>query len=274
MNNKIIIKGFIIAIILLFSSIIIPTPAVKIKNNEELNNDLQKITVKICNSDQSQNNDIYLTEEQVKELDVVFNNIKLKLENSETIKDYRDILFYAIRSFKDLGLIKNNDDIKKIIQIFKTTIYYQILSRCFSNSKNNPKPGAKENYFCTVVAHTNGSHFFRTTGWPVSFNWKMAINNVVCYGTYPIPDENNPYPEWTPAEGWVYTKGYLGNINWKGTFYGQISYDYYISYTFYSVIGIRGFTGLRFEQKDDWIYYYGAALRVKLGSAVPPNPTT
>jgi len=271
MNIKIIIKGFILALILLMNSIIIiPAPAVKTTENQ--NKELQIITVKIYKSDQSQNHYIYLKENQVEKLDEIFNNIKIKLENSESFNEHRAILFYAIRSFKELGLITDNMDLKEIFQILKTTVYYQILSKCFSNLIYHIKPGAKENYFCTIVAHTNGSHFFRSTGWPVSINWKIAMNNVICYGTYPFPNETDPYPEWSPAEGWVYTKGYLGNINWKGLFYGQISYDYYVAYTFYSVIGVRGFTGLRFEQKDGWVYYYGAALRVKLGSAQPPNP--
>ena len=42
----------------------------------------------------------------------------------------------------------------------------------------------------------------------------------------------------------------------------------YVSFSFYSVIGVRGFKGLRFEQDDSWVYYYGGAIRVKLGLAL------
>ncbi len=273
MNNKIIIKGFILVVILLINSIFISSaPAIKINKNENQNNSIVKIRVTVCQSNQFQNHDVYLTRQQANKLDEIFKNIEINLKNTKSIKNYNKILFNAIIAFKDLGLITDNMRIREIIKIMKTTMNYQILARIFNKLKNYQGTRTKENLFCTLVGHTNGSHFFRNTGWPVLNIWPISINNVICYGTYPFPSESDPYPDWSPSEGWVYTQGLFGTINWKGEFYGQISHNYFKSFTFYSVIGVRCFTGLRFEQDDGWIYYYGAAVRVKLGSTKPLDP--
>jgi hypothetical protein len=267
------IKSFVLVIILLISSIIIsPTLAQKTTVDQIKIDQYNKIKINIIDNGQNQDYYTYLTDEQVEELDELFINIKEQTINSKTLRDFNKIIFESIKSFRKLGLISDEMDIDKIIRVLKITIFYQSLSRYFDYFIKSTQPRPKENLFCTIVAHTNRSHFFRNTGWPVLTYWPVAINNQICYGTYVFPDENDPFPDWIPAEGWVYTKGWLGDIDWRGEFFGQISYNYFVSFSFYSVIGVRGFTGLRFEQDDEWVYYYGGAIRVKLGSTQPPDP--
>ena len=85
------------------------------------------------------------------------------------------------------------------------------------------------------------------------------------------------YPHWEyyPAEGWVNTVGLNGKKSWTDSFYGQ-GFWVQIHGVYVGALGVIGFTGLKYGSSRNEpgfkSFYFGSALRVKLGSKHPPYP--
>jgi hypothetical protein len=99
---------------------------------------------------------------------------------------------------------------------------------------------------------------------PISFGHTIGLG--VSYGTF------HPYStEYSPAEGWVYTNGKNGVIQWDGKLFGIIEFEIpHIIYTYYP--GIIGFTGIKIGSGYPPQYkfsFLGTALFVKIDSKHP-----
>jgi hypothetical protein len=252
--------------------IVIKVPAEMTSITENQDNDLTKVTVDVFNKKHIDNYDIYLSENQVEKMDEIFYNIRDKLKNSNSYSDERKILSYAFKSFKELNLINYENDYSFLYKkVLNTQFNNHLLRNVFKRLNKDISP-VNENLLCTIVARCNCTHFFRMFRWPILYNWSIGFNNAVCFGTYLFPNETNPNPSWTPAFGWINSNGFYGFVDWEDWFYGNISHNFYAGFTYYSVPGIRGFTGFKFQQGNGIIYFYGAATRVKLDKCVPPDP--
>jgi len=85
---------------------------------------------------------------------------------------------------------------------------------------------------------------------------------------------------WGPSSGWVTTVGANGNVQWNGTFYGQLPLVPYLltvmTYTinrYYFYPGVMDYNGIRIwsNENQNW-YILGNALWVNLGPDLPNNP--
>jgi hypothetical protein len=251
--------------------IVIPAEKTDIIKNQV--NESNKITISICDTEEIQKYDVYITEKQVKKLDDLFNDISSDLKNSNSFNDEKKIYLKALNSFQELNLIKDDITHRIISKILlKKIFYHNILKDIFINS-NLGVSQERENILCTIVGKSNCTHFFRMFRWPIWYNWPVGFNNIIGFGTYLFPNETNPNPVWFPSYGWLNSNGLYGYVTWSNWFFGNMSYNFYAGYTYYTVGGVTGFTGFKFEQENRVQYYYGAATRVKLDAKIPPTPT-
>lgn len=71
-----------------------------------------------------------------------------------------------------------------------------------------------------------------------------------------------------PSNGWIETDGLLGQLNYTGNMFGQLS-EFVLLILYSTYIGINGFTGVRIEKEDETVYFYGRATRVLIASEPP-----
>ena len=272
MNIRIFIKSLLVITLLIINSTVMLISAERTSVSMDKNNEKNILTVKIYDTREIQSYDIFLSDEQEEKLDNVFENIRSKLKNSNSYSDDRKILSYALNSFKELGLITDDNNFRVICKLLITKFFINNIIKKAFNSFKDLSSFVRENILCTIVGKTNCTHFFRMFRWPIWYNWPVGFNNAICFGTYLFENVTNPDPSWSPAVGWVNTNGLYGDVSLSGSFYGGISPNFYAGYTYYSKPGVSGFTGFKFVEEDAKYYFYGAATRVKLDTDVPPDP--
>lgn len=295
MKNSLVRKGLVFVIILLFIGIGIQ-PVYAAQKKERFDVKAYDVNIDLCGLGKSYA--VQLTEQQLIEVDVLFESIKDDLDNvktqEETIRIYSDAIVKLDRYglFGDYSIKQVQ---KLIIGKYQKSINNHILNRLYKN-----KQSSDENVFCLICGHTNETFFMpmstmlvirlfpiMTTG-PLSFalfmvgfmlrlliveqllkeynfNNPVALGNGIMFGT----NDN-------AASGWVYTHGLFGGKNWTGELYGlllilqvwQFSYRYF---------GATGFTGIKiikrpidYSSGDLLDYYYlGFANHVHLGTEEP-----
>lgn len=290
MKKEWFVKPLAICIVVLFiGTSILNVSAINTNVDIDLKNkifgkDLVEVIVNICKINKIENYKIILTQKKADELNNLFNNFKVKLDNSLTMKDTIEIYYELVESLNKIGLIPRGvsvQEAKQLITDKKSGSNAQHIVNIVNNLEDN------ENMFCYIYGYTSQTCFFTKIGRPIFiFNIPpMALANTICYGIWPWPlwpleyksyfqaKKEEPPTYWHPASGYVYTNGLNGKITWNGEFYGQISPDFYSHFFSYTVSGVKGFRGFHFynSNNDSW-YYFGHAMHVKLGTKQPPDP--
>ena len=82
--------------------------------------------------------------------------------------------------------------------------------------------------------------------------------------------------DYAPATGWIQTSGSQGNLDWNGSWYGDITrprYPPFLEFTVEFFPGVTGFTGILFHYRNYYASptnYLGFARNIKL-SRTPPS---
>jgi hypothetical protein len=267
-------KILIVSIILLFIGVsvssaisintnISPSSSTVISDVESIDNDLISVTVSICDTDKIVDYSKTLTQQQYMMLDNIFNNLKIDLDNANIEKETINIYHKAIESLYQYDLLPDDlsvEDAKKLV----TTIDNKHPDLIKTSTKQNNN----ENFLCLISGVTGDTWIglLPFTG--------IGILTVMGFGYYYYDPYEYPHHYYNSAQGWVYTTGLKGKINWEATeFFGQYFRFYRILYIYYC--GGFGFTGIKYLANvidvEFGYYFIGNALKVKLGLDRPRN---
>jgi len=256
-------KGLALAIILLFIGVSFqPAFAVEDKNssnssstvseNEALDNNLIKMLVQIHISNGMQSYTLELSNQQLDELDMIFDKLKIDLWNCnseiEVIEIYKD----AVVSLGENGLLPDTMSIEEAQELVLKNNFNPRFGKLFYHLLNNLAEDNLLNILCWITGKSS------RTGDRFSYYFPIRIFSTLYFGY--ILDVYNR----RPALGWVYTIGMLGVKEQEGSFYGRIYERLKPPFETY-YIGALGFRGLIFKgYYADPSYYLGHSFCVHL----------
>jgi hypothetical protein len=207
-----------------------------------------------------------LTEKESKEVDRIFDNLKVSLDSAETDEEIDEIFDNAIESLYELGMFPRMT-LKEAKQLVNGKCKNQ---RVTESSSNLGRAG--ENFHCRIegnVTRCNEYPFGRL------FMGSFLLNLLNFLKTYPLLVGRlrqlsfgylgqNPYYHW-PSKGHVWTKGNNGVVEWEGEFFGNIGYIQRYGQKRY--VGANAFNGLFIENEEyPWkpVYFLGNAEQVRM----------
>jgi hypothetical protein len=271
-------------------------------------NELIKVTFRVCKFNKIIENTVWLTQEESDELDDIIDNVKKDLENVKDRNEENEIYNNAILSFNKLGLIPNNINCEEVNNLVKNDIYHKFRNKLKINSENNHKADILRNWFCSITGESEHttifphitialfklSHIvakFAGNYEPNDF-WSWVFLFIALYFSlgaefFLFKDRSffsttiglgesydDPYGNYVhfPATGWIVTRGLNGYKNFEGLYYGQL--NKYFSVREYrggvtDYIGVTGFTGTQII-KETRVFYMGGALSVHIGQLPLP----
>lgn len=252
-------KGLTVGIILVFVSVAvfsnINISAVKASND----NDLVEVTTQTYSTTKDTLNTVQLTKQQVRDLRVLFDDLKIRLSTAASMEETQMIFNDAIVSLNRYNLLPVGMSIEQAKRVVTGRIQNQkagpvlqnINARLFGTSD------AREihNALCYVAGNTSNTHFAKlakrithrliaimdyssgnapvvkiaTALWVVCnqlskiAQWMVKQNgHHAGVSIYFGNYHYYPYPNWLyPARGWLSTSGINGKQNITGSFWGQ-----------------------------------------------------
>jgi len=301
MRTSCVKNGLVVGVILLFVGVAVQ-PSIAIVQPECI--DVEYLNVNTEFIGLGKEFTVQLTQQQMDELDSLFESIRERLNNSEIKEETVQIFNDAIVELDRLGLL--GDYSVKQVQELVTGRFQKPLFYCIMDMLNNKIPlDNNTNTFCLISGRTNNTYvlppltrvfnklilFFFMDDIPlfgyyffidlfgllfmfnlfrvVLFSTRIPITlgSGISLGGY-IEDNYGYNRDYFPAEGWINTFGSSGNKKWNGSFYGQISG--FQLWVFYEYIGVIGFTGIKILNMDSLYYYYlGSANYVNIDHTPP-----
>ncbi len=289
MNN--ISKGLAIAVIVLFLGVAV-APSINANVSKEA---LVEFTMEVCGLNGGKQT-VKLTQEEAEEVELLFDTIRERLNDTESRKEAEEIFKEAVVELNKYGLL-GGLSIKQAQRLvtggYHDSRAMKISERIFSRFQKN-----NSNYLCLIAGTTNGTNFdsqlellfgriivlLGCVG-PIFFN-KFPLYTLFILGYFfmDIFDSFNPvaiasrvnlggekgggwHPEFVEfyANGWIVTIGLLGikryNRELIGTLplYGTAILSQGFIYKFNP--GILGFTGLQiYNPIQEKHFYFGSAL--------------
>jgi len=142
-------EGLAVTVILLFIGVAF-APSI---NSSAVKDDLVNIEIELLGLDKTKT--IHLTPQEANGIDLLFNNLKFKLDNIESNKEYNDIIKIGIIELGNMGVI-NDFEMEKIQNLVFNNI------DAFPYLKDNPmnKFNAKENFNCMITGETTNTNFY------------------------------------------------------------------------------------------------------------------
>ena len=284
MKNRVVSKGIVLGIIFLFVGVGIQ-PAFAADQKEYFDIEYNDVNLELCGLDKEYT--VKLTEQQLMEIDVLFESIKDDLDNvktqEETVRIYNDAIAKLDRYglFSDCSITQVQN---LIIGKYLKSSNNHVLHKLYKN-----KMSSDENVFCLICGHTDNTLFipmismllFRLCPIIKSEELQIAafmggifrfVLSELLLGYYRF---NNPFALGSGimlGSGWVETLGLFGLKSWAGTLYGQI---YVFSTVKEQYCGATGFTGIKILKRPyasseypDY-YYLGFANHVHIGTEKP-----
>ena len=272
MKNNCYKKGLVIGIIVLFIAIAV-APCINANvSKASVENKLVKLSIELCGIGGSQEKIVQLTKKDTIELETIFDDMKIKLNNVNTNQETIEIFNEVVESLNKLGLLPKEISVKEAQLLISN-----------QNSMYNNINRENENFDCFIVGKTSWTTFIKP-GWgiPLSNLLPILFNGSIAFGEE-CWDWNGGSGDYyrKPASGWVWTNGSNGEITWNGdSLWGNLGTHYYTTnfgeiwyeYLFYK--GVTGFTGIRIKRRlAGHIYYFGIASHVAIVTEFPgKNP--
>ena len=168
-------KGVAVAVIFLFIGIAI-YPSVtavdydidsskliltEVSKNEISGNDLVKVVVETCNVGGGQNYTVYLTKQQVQEVENLFDTINVDLNNAKTREEVVEIFNDAVISIGEYGLLPENTSVEEAQKLVtggdQNPRVVKQLDRLYNKSKG--KLDNNSNALCLIAGNTTKTCF-------------------------------------------------------------------------------------------------------------------
>ena len=275
-GNNLIKKGVAVAVILLFIGLAF---APSINANISKDSEMVEFTTEICGLNGGKNT-VQLTKAEEKEVDILFNSIRERLNSTESREEAEEIFNEAIVELDKYGLL-GGLSVKQAQRLVTGTFQNQR----FFNHMYPRTLDENENKFCLIAGMTSNTYFeglgalffskvmgiFRTGVGLMGYLFFIiiAMINPIAFGNRINLGEE--YEEWEGeyeyyySYGWVFTMGTNGIKTYKrkmegvlpiqGSYlnWGDLSYSRYFP-------GVVGFTGIKIDSS----FYLGCALWVKI----------
>lgn len=274
-------KSLVIGMVVLFIGVAFTPSTYANVSTTSVDNELVNITIEICGIGSKQEYIIQLSEQDAIKLDVLFNDIELKLDNINTKQETVEIFNDVVLSLNEIELLPSDMSIKEVEQLV-TNGNHEAITLNKINDRIQPDNNEDENFDCFIVGKTSSTTFIKT-GLHILFQNILPIlilsNTTIAFG----------FDGWSwgggsgdyfrePANGWVWTNGVNGIKTWnEDSLWGNLGSYYYtwggwVWYEYWFHKGATGFTGIRIKGLSD-SYFFGTASHVSLSSEFPgKNP--
>ncbi len=277
-------KLLVVGVIVLFLGL---ACAPSINANVSKESELVEITTEICGLGGGKHT-IQVTREEADKINAYLDSIKEQLAKVRTRNEVIQIFNEVIIELDNYNMLPKSTNVKRIQRLMEGYSYpkdinllekYPILHKQFGNTKVN--------LMCLISGRTNNTEpvlrLYRLLNyliiilplWVLAmllyFNFvyktKIAFGNMIGLG-FAKWDWELGEEYLTPAYGWIYTKGLLGNQSKEGKMRGALNLDighFPIGslYIGYFKAGVLGFTGLKVYTNNSW-YYQGFAKFVRI----------
>jgi hypothetical protein len=271
MNTKLLT----LSIVVLFLGLAVAPSLQADTSNEVLDGELVEVTTEFSGLDG--NTTVMLTQEQVQEVDQLFDTIKEQMNNAETKEEIVEIFREAVVELDKYGLLGE----LSVKQVQKLVIGHQNPTVIDFLEKLNPTPcDENENIFCLTVGKvgniTTQSFFWRVIIY-IFFRllekdtlFSLFLAEVLLWSVILPLDKlftNNPIllggeiDFYDGAKGWVKTMGLFGIKSWNGALMGRIDTIWARNLT-----AVAGFTGVSIFIDNDSSenFFLGFARYVKI----------
>jgi hypothetical protein len=259
-------------------------------------NNVNQITVEICNEKGVQKNIIALTDGEMQNLSLLVKDIKIQMNTAKSEEEKLSIYYNTMKEFSKYGLLGNltvEEAYKLVIRWYKPS--YSNYGKKQNGYLNN------KNVFCLINGITNYTYTtHRFTNWLKAFGniiiWKWTPNQfniiwfILALGSFFLGFVLSSLADLNPvaildvfgigfysgydnkiyyAPGWVQTFGLLGYKKWDGELLGNLlgwtlPYDPFCLILTYPAVW--GFSGIKIWLNKDGSAksYIGSALAVGL----------
>ena len=248
---------------------------------------------------------IQVTEQQTKEVRVIFDGLKNQLSTSHSTEETQRIFNDTIIKLDRHKLLPKEMSVQQIQQLVNHAYTHQhkstILQKLFYKYQTETAAGNLQNSFCSFAGNTSNTHFAKLAKrtalrlyYIIDFNTGNVLLNKAALSLFVVFNEiakinqkilqqngshlgvsiyfgnyhYAPYPDWlSPAQGWISTHGVNGQQNITGSFWGQtMTGGWQPQVDWYMNYTWRGCLGF-----TGLIYYTGTDNAYFLGSALSVN---
>jgi hypothetical protein len=262
----------VVGVICLFLGIAI---APSINANVSKESELIEITTEICGLGGGKHTS-YLTEEAAEEVERLFENIRGKLNTTESREEAEKIFKDAVVELDTYGLL-GGMSVKQAQKLVTGRYQNTRIIKNFGSMIDRNRNFSNSDLLCLTAGYATNAFIMGPFSFlsllllpPIGasltfilYVFPMAVFGFMVFGDYSVGQHAVYYP----AEGWVRTIGLTGLKKWDGKFYGQLlRIDFGLGGEF---LGGIGFTGLRIHYGFFNTLFLGSALLMKIGPKHP-----
>jgi hypothetical protein len=222
---------------------------------------------------------VRLTERESKEIDVIFDNLKVSLDSAVTGEEIDAIYDNAVESLYKLGMFPRMT-LKEAKQLVNGK----------SKSQSGNLGNADENFNCSIAGQTTEAFMFDLANslnnrilkfirsflgmfFIYGYNFRFYEGEI---GTISFGSFESYYNVYYPSKGWVHTDGSNGVVKWEGEFYGRLEPRYFHGFSYdiqtFVFTGVTNFNGLWINRWFRPPCYLGNAEHVRISNNEPPPP--
>jgi hypothetical protein len=285
MVNGMFKKGLVVGIIILFISVsVAPSINANIGRSPVMSKFVET-SVRIHRDNGITSYTLRLTENELEEVDRIFDNLKVRFDSAESDEEIDEIYDDAVESLYELGLFPKDMTVEEAKQFIKGKSRKSSVKIPVGNLET-----VNENWNCQIAGRTTDTVMFDLdnpvlnsilqlrrlfmyyTFWQYSFRFYGGKIGNISLGSSSFSSYDLDY---YPAKGWVWTNGSNGVVSWIGKFYGRIEdkviwWDTHQQWGIYAYTGIRNFEGLWIKRIFGQANLLGNAERVRLSYDEPP----
>ena len=246
-----------------------------INANVETESERVAITTEICGLGGGKHTS-YLTEEEAEEVKRLFENIRGRLNTTDSREEAEKIFKDAVVELDAFGLL-GGMSVKQAQKLVTGRYQNTRIIKKFGSMSDRNRNFSNSELLCLTAGFATNSFimgpfsflsllFLPPIGAGLTFIlyvFPIAVFGFMVFGDYSIGQHAVYYP----AEGWIRTIGLTGLNKWDGKFNGQLlRIDFGLGGEF---LGGIGFTGLRIHYGFFNTLFLGSALLMKIGPKHP-----
>jgi len=288
-------KLLVVGVIVLFLGLAV---APSINANIGRESELVEITTEICGLDGGKHT-VRLTEKETEEVDRLFENIRLQLNESTSRGEAEEIFNDAVVELDKYGLL-GGLSVKQAQRLVTDKYQNPRIVKLMNKFYNRNQRGGDENFDCLIVGKTSLTRFEGGFSFEALLDMfiRAVINHrvliaflllfsMIIRAILPIElsirksisfgHQNWHFElggEFYPSKGWIWTNGSNGVKQWDGSFFGQISRveEYWGPIVLTYCVGTTEFKGIMiYPLSSGNDFFLGTASHVAVGPKYPWN---